>query len=78
MEASLSEQYPIMADSSAYHRVDLASVHDSLPKIQYDMREHKAGIVVTWTILFISSAVSPIVLYFALRYGGNVSLATSE
>lgn len=49
-----------------------------LPRVDYDMRKHKLGIIINWTILFIASGVSPNVLYFALRYAGNVQLGTGE
>lgn len=49
-----------------------------LPRVDYDMRKHKLGIIITWSILFVASGVSPNVLYFALRYAGNVELGTGE
>lgn len=53
-------------------------VMGELPKVDYDMRKHKLGIIITWSILFITSGVSPNVLYFALRYAGNVDLGTGK
>lgn len=52
--------------------------HNGLPRIDYDLRQHKLGIAINWAIIFISSGVSPNVLYFALRYAGHVELGTSK
>lgn len=52
--------------------------HNQLPRVEYSLRDHKLAIAINWGILFLSSGALPIVLYFSLRYGGNVSLSTSK
>ncbi|KAK3621728.1 hypothetical protein LTR56_022620 [Elasticomyces elasticus] len=47
-----------------------------LPRIDFDLREHKLSIAVTWTVLFLSSGALPVILYFALRYGTKLELDT--
>ena len=64
-----------MSLSTDYEAV-LKSDNESLPRIDYDMRKHKVGILITWSILFLSSAASPIILYFALRYAAHFELGT--
>ncbi len=49
-----------------------------LPRIDYNMRQHKLAIAINWAVIFISSGVSPNVLYFALRYAAHVKLGTSK
>ena len=54
------------------------SLRNGIPKIDYDMREHRVGIIISWSIIFISSGISPIVLYFALRYAAHLELGTGK
>jgi hypothetical protein len=50
--------------------------NNALPKIDLNLWNHKTAIAIHWTILFVSSGVLPIVLYFALRYGAHLALGT--
>ncbi|KAK5674227.1 hypothetical protein LTS10_013064 [Elasticomyces elasticus] len=47
-----------------------------LPRIEFDLRDHKLSIAVTWTVLFLSSGALPVILYFGLRYGTGLELDT--
>ncbi|KAK5693935.1 hypothetical protein LTR97_009552 [Elasticomyces elasticus] len=47
-----------------------------LPRIDFDLRDHKLSIAVTWTVLFLSSGALPVILYFTLRYGTDLELDT--
>lgn len=56
----------------------LASNHNlkhEIPKFSYDLRDHKKGIAINWTIIIITSGILPIALYFALRYGAKLQLS---
>lgn len=66
------------SDTTEYQPLNSKQGYNDLPRIKYDMREHKLAIIITWTILFISSGISPIALYFGLRYGAHLALGTSE
>ena len=57
---------------------DMTARTMAVPTIHFDLREHKRAIAVTWTILFLSSALIPVVLYFALRYGAQLELHIGE
>lgn len=48
-----------------------------LPRISYDMRDHQLAIIITWSIIFVTGGVLPVVLYFALRYAAKLELSTS-
>ena len=49
-----------------------------LPRIDYDMRSRKLAIAISWSIIFTSSAIAPIVLYFTLKYVAKTTSGVSE
>ena len=47
---------------------------NGVPRISLNLRDHKLPIAINWVILFISSGVLPILLYFVLRYVAHLKL----
>lgn len=45
-----------------------------LPRLPINLRDHKIPIGITWGAIILSSGILPIVGYFALRYGTNLTL----
>lgn len=52
------------------------SAYEPLPRITYDLRQHKKGIIIAWGVLLTSSLIIPIVLYYALKYGTSLEEAS--
>lgn len=53
---------------------DVAELTDGPPPLPYSLRQHKRSIAFFWTLFVIDTLVQPLVLYFALKYGTNLSL----
>lgn len=49
-----------------------------IPQVSYNLRDHKKGIIISWSILVLSSGVLPILLYFVLRYRTDIDLTTGK
>jgi len=45
----------------------------SLPRLPFSPREHRTGIVITWTIIVANSCLLPIALVYALWYGTSLT-----
>jgi hypothetical protein len=65
-----------MASYDSFMPANNPEVTDGLPKLDLNLWDHKTSIAINWTILFITSGVMPIVLYFALRYAAHLELGT--
>lgn len=66
-----------MDDSSEYRALAGDESKEDLPRIAYDLRDHQLGIIISWSIIFVTGGVLPIVLYFALRYAAKLELSTT-
>lgn len=67
-----------MDDSSEYRALAHDESKEDLPRISYDMRDHQLAIIITWSIMFVTGGILPVVLYFALRYVAKLELSISE
>ncbi|EIW85669.1 hypothetical protein CONPUDRAFT_118641 [Coniophora puteana RWD-64-598 SS2] len=45
-----------------------------LPRIPFDLRAHKTGIIITWSSILLTSCLLPILGYFLLRYKTSLEL----
>lgn len=61
-------------DQRSDSQATLAVNGAGLPRVSYNLREHKVGIIIAWSILLITSGALPIILYFSIRYCTTLKL----
>lgn len=55
--------------------MDYSSTETGILRISLDLARKRTSIAIAWSILFLTSGLLPVVLYFGLRYGTSLKLS---
>ncbi|KZP10458.1 hypothetical protein FIBSPDRAFT_96727 [Athelia psychrophila] len=50
-----------------------ANALDGPPSLNYSLRNRKVAIAITWTVILIDSCIMPVVLFYSLWFGSNLT-----
>lgn len=67
---TLTTEYP--GEQVDSHKIP--HLQTSMPSITWSLRTHKTGIVISWSILFTSSLILPLVLFYTFKYNTDLDM----